>query len=171
MRKQNMTLWALFAALFCISAWICLPLGNFVFSLQTGTLFLSLFLLGGKATLAVVVLYLTLGAVGLPVFSGFRGGIGMLLGPTGGYLWGFLACSLVFWLLHPKNQKQKIMAALLGLAACYSLGALWFRFGYGNDGSLWLILLQTVIPYIIPDLLKLFFGFLLAKRLSPVLPA
>ena len=171
MNKRNIAFWGLFAALFCISAWLCLPFGNLVFSLQTGVLFLSLFLLGGKATCLVVFVYLLLGTVGLPVFSGFRGGIGMLLGPTGGFLFGFLACSLLYWLLHPKSQLQKIAAALLGLAACYSLGALWFWFGYAKEGGLWVILLQSVVPYVLPDLAKLFLGFLLAKRLSQVLPA
>lgn len=142
-----------------------------MFSLQTGVLFLSLFLLGGKATSLSVLIYLLLGTVGLPVFSGFRGGIGMLLGPTGGFLVGFLACSLLYWLLCPKTNVQKIAAALLGLAACYSLGALWFRFGYAKEGGLGLILLQSVVPYVIPDMIKLTLGFFLAKRLSPALNA
>lgn len=171
MHKKYMTLWGLFAALFSISAWICLPFGNLVFSLQTGVLFASLFLLGGKATSGVVFIYLLLGAVGLPVFSGFRGGIGMLLGPTGGFLVGFLACSLLYWLLNPKTSHQKFLSALLGLVLCYAIGAVWFRFGYAKEASLWAIVLQTVIPYVIPDLIKLFFGFLLAKRLSASLPA
>lgn len=171
MQRKYMTLWGLFAALFCISAWICLPLGNLVFSLQTGVLFASLFLLGGKATSGVVFVYLMLGIVGLPVFSGFRGGIGMLLGPTGGYLLGFLACSLLYWLLRPKTKPQKITAALLGLVLCYAIGAFWLRFVYAKEGSLALILLQSVVPYILPDLAKLFLGFLLVKRLSQNLPA
>ncbi len=169
MNRKNIALIGLFAALSCLSAWICLPLGNLVFSLQTGVLFLSLFLLGGMATSLSVLIYLLLGAVGLPVFSGFRGGIGMLFGPTGGYLFGFLACSLVYWLLHPKTKVQKIIAALLGLAACYGLGAFWLRFGYAKEGSLWLICLQGVVPYILPDMIKLFFGFFLSNRLASVL--
>ena len=171
MNKQNMARTAQFSALLCISAWLCLPLGNLVFSLQTGVLFLSMFLLGGKATSLVVLLYLLLGAVGLPVFSGFRGGIGMLLGPTGGFLLGFLVCSLLYWLLHPKTSFQKLLAALLGLACCYSLGAIWFRFGYAKDGSFSVILLQTVVPYLLPDILKLSLGFVLGKRLSRIFPA
>ena len=171
MHHKYLTHWGLFAALFCISAWICLPLGNLVFSLQTGVLFTALFLLGGSATSVIVFVYLLLGAVGLPVFSGFRGGIGMLLGPTGGYLFGFFACSLLYWLLHPKTKLQKITAALLGLVVCYSTGALWFRFGYAKGGNLGLILLQSVFPYVLPDLLKLFLGLSLSKRLSSILPA
>ena len=171
MYGKKMTLWGLFAALFCISAWLCLPLGNLVFSLQTGVLFTALFLLGGKATSAVVFIYLLLGAVGLPVFSGFRGGIGMLLGPTGGYLVGFLACSLLYWLLRPKTNRQKLLSALLGLILCYCFGSLWFRLGYAKEASLWIIALQTVIPYVIPDIIKLFLGFFLSKRLSAFLPA
>ena len=88
---------AIFSALMCICAWISIPAGNLIFTLQSFAFLLALFVLGGKGAVVSVAVYLLLGMVGLPVFSGFRGGFGMLLGVTGGYLWGFLLASLIFF--------------------------------------------------------------------------
>ena len=92
-----MTLSSLFAALLAVCAWICIPVGDIAVTLQTFGVALALLLLGGKWGTVSIGIYLLLGMVGLPVFSGFRGGIGALAGVTGGFLWGFLASGLIFW--------------------------------------------------------------------------
>ena len=84
MKIRNMVLSGLFAALLALCGWISLPLGSLRFTLQTFGLLLALLTLGGKWGSVTVLVYLALGAMGLPVFSGFQGGIGVLLGPTGG---------------------------------------------------------------------------------------
>jgi biotin transport system substrate-specific component len=84
-----MTLAAFFAALITVCSWISLPVADIAFTMQTFGVFLALGLLGGKWGSVAIAIYLLLGAVGMPVFSGFRGGVGMLAGVTGGYLWGF----------------------------------------------------------------------------------
>ena len=94
-----MALSALFGALLCLCSWISIPAGAVSFTLQTFAVALALLTLGGKWGSCAVLVYLALGAVGLPVFSGFRGGIGTLLGPTGGYLFGFMLTSLLYWLV------------------------------------------------------------------------
>jgi len=99
--------------------------------------------------------------VGLQVFSGFQGGTGVLLGPTGGYLWGFLILCLCYWAL--KKPLGDLVAMILGLLLCYVCGTVWFYFVYG--GSLWAVLLKCVVPYLIPDALKLFLALTLRKRL------
>jgi biotin transport system substrate-specific component len=81
-----MVLCSLFAALIAVFAWISIPVSDVAFTLQTLGIFLAFGLLGGKRGSAAVILYLLLGAAGMPVFSGFRGGIGVLLGVTGGFL-------------------------------------------------------------------------------------
>ena len=90
MKVRNMALCGLFTAVLAICAWISVPMGDTVITLQTFGIFLTLRLLGGKRGTVTVLVYLLLGAIGAPVFSGFRGGLGALLGTTGGYIFGFI---------------------------------------------------------------------------------
>lgn len=159
-----MTYCAIFAALLAVCAWLCIPLGDVVITVQTFGVFLALSLLGGKWGTLSIAIYLLLGAVGLPVFSGFRGGIGSLLGVTGGFLWGFLISGLVFWALE---RFGKVPAMVAGLLACYLCGCGWFRVYSG--GGIGYILLRCVVPYLIPDAIKLYLAHTLSRRLSKVI--
>lgn len=170
MKIRNMALCGLFAALLVICAWISIPIGDAVITMQTLGVFLALGVLDGKRGTVAVAIYLLLGIVGLPVFSGFRGGIGTLLGVTGGYIAGFLATALVYWLVTAMGRNKEIFRLLgmvLGLLACYLLGTLWFRYGYLSYGGLgWgAILLKCVVPYLLPDTAKLILAWLLSRRL------
>jgi len=160
---------ALLCALMCLCAWIGFPLGDSVITLQTFALFFTLNLLGGKAGFFVCLVYLLLGTVGLPVFSGFRSGIGALLGPTGGYLFGFVFAALVFWLLTRflgSSFPIRLFSLCAGLLGCYLLGSLWLRWGYfSNDLSFWIVLLRFVIPYLLPDGIKLTLAILLSEKM------
>ena len=150
------------AALMTVCAWLALPVGDIAMTMQTFGVFLTLLLLGGGKGTAACAVYLLLGALGLPVFSGFQGGLGVLLGPTGGYLFGFLALCLCYWWL--RKPFGDIPAMVLGLLLCYGCGTVWFLFAYG--GSLWVVLLKCVIPYLIPDMLKLFLAIFINKRIQ-----
>lgn len=155
----------------CICAWISFPIGDISITLQTFGLFLALSLLGGKHGTLVCLAYLLLGAVGLPVFSGFRGGIGMLMGATGGYLTGFLGAALMYWLItgcFGTAFRTRFIAMLVGLTVCYAFGTLWFQFAFlqkADSLSTGLILLKCVLPYVIPDLIKLTAALLLSRRI------
>ena len=170
MKLKNMALCALFAALLCLCAWISIPLGDGFLTLQTFALLLGLNLLGGRRGSLVCLIYLLLGAVGLPVFSGFRGGFGMLLGATGGFLWGFLAGSLVYWLVTAcfgRGFWVQLLGCVLCLLTCYGCGSGWYlgiylRTGWEALGSVWLI---CVVPYLLPDLIKLTLSLILSQRL------
>lgn len=159
-----MTLSSLFAALLAVCAWVCIPLGDTVLTMQTFGVFLCLVLLGGKWGSLSIAIYLLIGAVGLPVFSGFRGGLSQLLGVTGGFLWGFLAMGAVYWAL---SRFGKVPALIAGLAVCYGCGCFWFSIYSG--GGLGLILLRCVVPYLLPDAAKLWLALSVAKRLSKVI--
>ena len=164
MRKfpvRDMTRCALFAALIAVCAWTGIPLGDTVFTLQTLAVFLALGLLGGKWGTVTILCYLLLGAVGMPVFSGFRGGIGMLLGPTGGYLWGFLFTGLCYGAVE---KIGKLPAMVLGQLVCYGFGTAWYMV-YTGGGAEW-ILLRTVAPYLIPDAAKIALAWQLTKKLK-----
>lgn len=158
-----MTLSALFAALTVVCAWISIPVGDIAFTMQTFAVFLALGLLGGKWGTVSILIYLLLGAVGMPVFSGFQGGFGVLLGVTGGYLWGFLFSGLIYWTLE-RLGRPCAMAA--GLAVCYLCGSLWFL--YWSGGGIGLVLLRCVVPYLIPDAIKLALALRLSRRLSKI---
>ena len=153
---------ALFAGLLSLCAWISLPVADIAFTLQSFGVLLALGVLGGKWGSGAIFIYLLLGAAGLPVFSGFQGGLGVLLGVTGGYLWGFLLGALVYRLLEKQNTALAMTAVLL---TCYLCGSLWFSF-WAGIGSLPLILLRCVVPYLIPDALKLLLALRLSRRLK-----
>lgn len=157
---KYMTRAALFAALTAICAWISIPVADIGFTMQTFGVFLTLGVLGGKWGTVSILIYLLLGAVGMPVFSGFRGGMGMLLGVTGGYLWGFLFSGLTYWLLE---RFGKLPAMIAAMAVCYLCGSLWFHI-YA-EGGIGLILLRCVVPFLIPDGLKILLAHSLSRRL------
>ena len=157
---KYMTRAALFAALTAICAWISIPVADIGFTMHTFGVFLTLGVLGGKWGTVSILIYLLLGAVGMPVFSGFRGGMGMLLGVTGGYLWGFLFSGLTYWLLE---RFGKLPAMIAAMAVCYLCGSIWFHIYAG--GGIGLILLRCVVPFLIPDGLKILLAHSLSRRL------
>lgn len=152
---------SLFAALIAICAWIAVPIPPVAFTLQTLGVLLALGILGGKRGFCSVGLYLLLGFVGLPVFSGFRGGASALMGPTGGFLWGFLAMAACYWLLE---RFGRLPAMVAGQIACYVCGCWWFTV-YATGTSLFAAVLTCVVPYLVPDALKLTLAYTLSGRI------
>ena len=153
---------ALFAALISICAWISIPAGDIAFTLQTFGVFLALGVLGGKWGCASICVYLMLGVAGVPVFSAFQGGLGVLLGPTGGYLWGFAAAGLVYWGFE---KLCKPVGVILAIFACYGCGCFWFmRYAGGTVGFV-AAMVKCVLPYLIPDTVKLYLAYTLADRI------
>ena len=170
---KDMALIALFAAVITICSWISVP-AAVPFTLQTFAIFTAVLLLGGRRGVWSVALYILLGAVGLPVFAGFRGGFGALLGPTGGYILGFLFSALVVWGVTAKAGDglwTQFLALVLGLAVCYAFGTAWFMVVYARvKGPIGLgsALGMCVLPFIIPDLVKISLALLLSRRLRKV---
>ena len=166
---QNMTRCALFAALLCVCGWIAVPLPDISLTMQTFGIFLTLGLLGGRWGSAACLTWLVLGAAGLPVFTGFRGGLGVFLGTTGGYLWGFLGTCLTYWAVTALfGQKAQFPAMILGLLCCYACGTVWYLWVYldPNQASLGAVLLKCVAPYVLPDLVKVYLAHRLTNRLE-----
>ena len=170
MKAKNMALCGLFTAVLAVCAWISVPLGDSVITLQTFGIFLTLGLLGGKLGSLTVLVYLLLGAVGAPVFSAFRGGLGALLGTTGGYIFGFMLTALCYWLITAcrDTPAARLLAMALGLVLCYGCGSWWYMRRYLTAGevTLGLVLLKCVLPYLLPDAIKLTFAWLLTARLK-----
>ena len=177
LRTLGMAYIALFAVLMAVCAWITVPLPKPLvqFTLQTFAMFMALTTLGGRRGLYAMVVYLLLGAVGVPVFSGFRGGLGVLLDTTGGYIIGFAAAALVYWLLTANlgaSLPVKISACVLGLAVCYAFGTAWFLVLYARTTGpigVTTALSWCVLPYIVPALLKLALAVVLSGRIKKFL--
>ena len=171
MRTLDMAYIALFAVLIAVCAWISIP-ATVPFTLQIFAVFAALVTLGGRRGTYAVAVYLLLGAVGLPVGAGFQGGLGWLLGTTGGYIVGFLCIALIYWLMTAKLGESlpvSIAACVLGLAVCYVFGTIWFMVVYARTTGpvgVMTALGWCVFPYVIPDLLKLVLAVTLSQRIK-----
>ena len=160
---------AIAAALIAVCSWISIPM-TVPFTLQTFAVFFVLAALGGERGTIATVVYVIMGAVGLPVFSGFKGGISVLLGNTGGYIIGFIFMGLIYMFITKVLGEKMIpmmIALIIGLAACYAFGTAWFMFVYiRNTGAVGIVTVLSwcVFPFIIPDLVKMALALVVSKR-------
>ncbi len=156
---------AMATVLLTLGAWLTVPASP-PFTLQTLVLYLCAWLLGRKKATVAVLLYIVIGAVGVPVFSGFAGGVGVILGPTGGYLIGFLAITLLggdrgaWW--------HRIVCAAVGTLLCYAVGTLWYAGVYAGFSSVGFdaALVTCVVPFLLPDAIKMALAMVLCRRLA-----
>ncbi len=159
-KTYDMAYIAIFTVLIAICSWITIP-AAVPFTMQTFAVFFAVSILGGRRGTLAIIVYILLGAIGVPVFSGFGGGIGVLMNTTGGYIIGFLLSALIMWAAESTLGKKlwvQALSMILGLLACYAAGTLWFIVLYmktTGDIGLLTVLGWCVIPFIIPDLLKI----------------
>lgn len=161
----------MFVTLITICSWISIPM-SIPITLQTFAVFLTVAMLGTKRATIAITIYILLGAIGVPVYAGFTGGFGRLLGTTGGYILGFIFTVLVtggFLKIFGKKISTMFFGMILGLVACYAFGTVWFIYVYGQaDGAagVTVALSWCVFPYIIPDLCKIALAIFLDRRLA-----
>lgn len=177
-KTYDMAYIALFAVLMAVCSWISIPT-VIPFTLQTFAVFLAVSVLGGKRGAMSVIVFVLLGAVGVPVFAGFTGGPQVILGNTGGYIIGFIFAALLMWLLERLLGRKiwvQALSMLLGMITYYVFGTIWFMAVYmRTTGPVGLatVLGWCVIPFIIPDLIKaalaLFLGSTLRRPLSKIM--
>jgi biotin transport system substrate-specific component len=168
MKTKTMILCALFAALTAVCSMISIPLPftPVPINLATLSVFLAGGLLGSKSGAVSQIVYVILGAVGLPVFHSFTGGFAVLAGPTGGYLIGYVATAwLIGFMIEKLGQGffKNMISMITGLAICYILGTLWFM--YLTSTGLAAALMLCVIPFLIGDAIKIIAGSFLVKKL------
>ena len=162
---------AIFAVVMAVCSWISIPM-TVPFTLQTFGVFMAVGVLGGKRGTLAVLVYILLGVVGVPVFAGFSGGIGVLLNTTG----GFLFSALVMWGIEKvlgKKPVVQIISMVIGLLVCYALGTIWFMVVYARTtGAVGLgtVLSWCVIPFIVPDLVKIALAFVLSRKVRKYVP-
>lgn len=184
MSTFDIVLCAMIAAIMFIGAAISLPIGPVPFTLQTFVLFTMLIAFGGRRTSIGVTVYLLLGLIGIPVFAGFTGGFDRFVGATGGFLIGFLVASIAFGIITfltgwMKNRFKKFaynyiyygIIILICDIIMYAFGIIWFVNIYvAPEGATALgnAFKFCVIPFIIPDLIKMIFAIGVGTTLNPI---
>ena len=177
-KTYNIVLIAVSAALIAICSWISITIGPVPFTLQTMAIFAVLMTIGGARGSVAVVIYLLLGLVGVPVFAGFKGGPASFLGPTGGFLVGFAVASLVWLLLErllrdkmSSSAVKRILYGVINAVICevvmYTIGVIWFMVVYGQQTGpvgLGATLTMCVVPFIIPDIVKIAVAIVIGER-------
>lgn len=174
----DLVLIAISAALITVCSWISIPLGPVPFTLQTMAILAVMLTCGGRRGTISILVYLVMGACGIPVFAGFKGGVTSLIGPTGGFLVGFLIAGLIYWLLEKlifkklmtSTVKTWIFGAINSVifeVVLYIVGVIWFMTVYAaKTGPIGLgaVMTMCVIPFIIPDIVKLIGAVIIGER-------
>jgi biotin transport system substrate-specific component len=168
MRKANlrmMTLAALFTALTAICAQVSIPIPYIPINLALLAIHLAGAVLGAKYSSASVIAYLLLGAAGLPVFAGFRGGIAVFAGNTGGYLLGYILCALLTGLLcrGSLSLPELCLGMVPGTLVCYALGTTWLTMAAKLSYAA--ALAAGALPFLPGDIVKILLAAFLAQRL------
>ena len=161
-----MVVTALMAAVTCILAPLSVPIGPVPISLTNFAIYLSLYLLDWKKGTLSYLIYLLLGLVGLPVFSGFTGGPSKLAGPTGGYIIGFIVMAVIAGLFIDNCRKPwiQLIGMIVGTIVCYLFGTVWFCIvaGYTFQAAL----AVCVIPFIPADLVKMIIAMIIGPMIK-----
>lgn len=166
MKIRTMVFTALFAAVICVVSPFVIPIGPIPLSLATFAIYIAASSLNWKAGTVAVVLYLLIGLVGLPVFSGFTGGVQKLVGPTGGFLIGYIPCALIIGLIIDRFERKIWLypvSMVLGTAVLYACGTIWFMVSLKY--TLAAALMACVVPFLIGDAAKI----ILASVIAPIL--
>lgn len=170
-RIRNIILAGIFAALTAVLAQIALPIPPVPVTLTLLAVFLSSAVLGSKYGAMSQIVYILMGAVGVPVFSGFNGGLQIFVSPKGGYILSYPVMAYIIGIIIEKRQNPGILllfgAMLIGIAVCYSMGASWMAFVLGLNFKK--AVAAGVTPFIVFDLVKAgaaaFLGYEIKKSL------
>jgi len=161
---------SLMAAMTAVGAYIYVPIGPVPIVLSTLFVILSGLLLGSRWGLASTGLYLLVGAIGIPVFAGGKGGLAHFFGPTGGYLFGFLLASWITGFISERSRgvmALDILAVIIGSLTIYGLGVPWLKMA--THMSWPKTLMVGVVPFLIGDVIKASVVLILARAIRPVL--
>ena len=167
MKSKKLVLCALFAALIAVCSQILIPISAIPINLALFAVWMCGAILGGFYGSIAVITYIALGAIGIPVFTNFRGGIGVLAGPTGGYIVGYLVGVLLCGALIGRFSKSFWMyplAMTFGCISCYAFGTLWYMI-LTHTGIL-PALSMCVLPYLPGDAIKILLASTLSYKLN-----
>ena len=167
MNIKSLVCCGFFAALISVTAWIAVPLAV-PFTLQTFGVFCALLMLGGKLGTIAIMVYVLLGAIGLPVFAGFQGGTGVIFSPLGGFILGFVVMGLLYYLITKvcgSKTHTQLIALMVGTLSCHTTCTLWFTL-FSDNIDFKSAVTSCVLPFIIPDAIKLWLAFIVSRRIE-----
>lgn len=179
-RAKSAAFVGLSVALVAISAWVVVPIGPIPFTLQMFAIPLIICILSPSQAVAAIFAYVLLGAIGVPVFSGFRGGIGVLMGPTGGFLLGYLvavpAAAGFLWLaksrVSHKSHKRAVFVCEVAAGLVFTLVAYlagWVQYSLVAGISMEAAFFTSVAPFIVPDIIKVVLASVCAQPVKHAL--
>ena len=166
----HLTTCALMAALMCVLGPMSIPIGPVPVSFTNLVIYLTVYLLGMKGATISYLVYLLLGAVGMPVFSGYQGGLAKLAGPTGGYLVGFILMALICGFVMEKSHANTVITILGMIVAtlvAYLFGTVWFVLQM--ECEVWYALTVCVFPFIPFDIAKVLIATVFGKAIRSAL--
>lgn len=169
-KSYSIVLMGLFVAIMAVCAWVSIPMVPIPITLQTMGVFITVSILGAKKGTVSIIIYILLGAIGLPVFSNFTGGFGIILSPTGGFILGFIFTTIIAGFIseHFKcSILTNIFAMTSGLVACYLIGTIWYCV-YARVDVLTAFLV-CVVPFLIGDAVKIGVSSILATKLKKLI--
>lgn len=160
-RTRSVAFCGLCIAIMVVSAWITVPLGPVPFTLQAFAMVFAILVLTPREAAISIAIYLLMGVAGLPVFSSMRGGIGVLVGPTGGFLWGWLLGALLgavlLKLADGKSAERPVaidlIVSFLFLAVCYACG--WVQLAAVTHMGMAAAFVTAIVPFVIVDIIKI----------------
>lgn len=175
-RSRSVAFTALSIAIITVSAWITVPIGPVPFTLQMFAVTFAILVLAPKQAIGAIAGYLALGAIGAPVFSGMRGGIGVLMGPTGGFLWGYLigvslavAVLALFRRRGIDNFAVGMLCGIVFTAVAYVCG--WFQYMFVAGVGPFESFLVCVAPFVIVDVIKIAAATAVARAVIHAVPS
>ncbi len=169
---RNMLYISLGAVILAVCSWISIPTPLVPFTLQTFGVFFLIYFFGAKRGAASLLVYIALGAVGVPVFAGFGAGLGVLLGPTGGYILGFLASGGVYIAVETifgKKRHSGIVASFLAILACYAVGSARAMSFVESETDFLKFFVTSASAFGIFDCIKIIFAFVVAKYMKRIM--
>jgi biotin transport system substrate-specific component len=167
MKTKEMVTIALMTAVMCILGPLSINIGVIPISFTNLAIYITLYILGWKRGTVSYLLYMLIGIVGAPVFSGFTGGIAKLVGPTGGYIVGFIFLALISGVFIEKFENNKVLCIvgmILGTAVCYIFGTVWFI--VSSKTPLMASLSMCVFPFLPGDLIKIIIACVLGSKIK-----
>jgi biotin transport system substrate-specific component len=170
MKIRDMVFTALFAAIICVMAPFVIPMGPIPLSLATFAIYIAASVMNWKYGTLAVIIYIALGVVGLPVFSGFTGGLPKLVGPTGGFILGYILLALAEGFFIDKLESKKwaySLGMVIGSVLLYTCGTIWFMIIM--NVTLAKALALCVIPFLLGDIVKIILASFIAPRLRKML--
>lgn len=164
MKTKKLVICALFTAIMCITAPFYIMIGPVPITFILFALALSAFTMGSLGAAVSTALYIAIGLVGMPVFSGFKGGFGTLMSPTGGFVFAYVLIALILGLcVKAKRKSTVVLWCALALLVCYACGIIWYMFV--TNANFITALTVCILPFIPFDVIKLYAAYAIAKRM------